>query len=130
MPISVSIAWRACDSEESLTWMFHSATGRTVPPPPPPPDGADGAAGALEPPLAPTVKSSMFIPPVSKYSVICCVPAPRFTEVWTIVQFCQPPVPGTPTAFQTLLLELNPTWNNAPEGAATRSHTVYVPGDG
>src|SRR5580765_3764204 len=111
--------------------MFHSMTGNTVPPPPPPPpDGAAGAAGAEPPEAEPTVKSSMFIPPVSKYSVSCWVPAPRVTDVWTTVQFCQQPVPGTPTVFQTLLPELNPMWKDAPAGAATRSQTTYAPAAG
>src|SRR5262249_13991677 len=126
MDSSMSIAWRACVSEPSLISMFHSATGRIVPPPP---DGG-GGGGAPDEPVAPTVKSSMFIPPVSKYNVICCLPAPRVPGVDTTVQFCQPPVAGTPTVVQTLLLVLNPTWNEAPPGDATRSQIVYAPAAG
>src|SRR5262249_18809764 len=101
MDSSMSIDWRACVSEPSLISMLHSATGRTVPPPPP--DGGGSGGGASdESGVAPTVKSSMFIPPVSKYSVICCVSAPSVTGTETIVQFCQPPVAGTPTVVQTL----------------------------
>ncbi len=64
------------------------------------------------------------MPPVSKNSVICCVPAPSVTGTETTVQFCHPPVAGTPTVVQTLLALLNPTWNDAPPGDATRSQTV------
>jgi hypothetical protein len=127
----MSIAWRACASDPSLIWMFHSATGSTVPPPLGGGGGGGGLADDEEPDdEAPTVKSSIFIPPVSKYNVSCCVPAPSVTGTETTVQFCHPPVAGTPTLFQTLLAPLNPTWNDAPPGAATRSQTVYDPGLG
>ena len=134
MPINASIAWRACVSDASLTWMFHVATGSVAPPPPPPPppEGAEAAAtdDDAEPEDTPTVKSSMFTPPVSKYNVSCCVPAPSVTGVEMTVQLCQPPVAGTPTLFQTLLPLLNPTWMEAPFGDATRSQTMYEPADG
>src|SRR5436190_17376123 len=84
--------------------------GDAVPPPPLPP--------------ATTVTESMLKPAVSAVSVICCVPAPSVIGTDTVVQFCQPPVAGTVTGFEVLLVPLNATCSVAPLGDATRRLTV------
>src|SRR5262252_6340274 len=112
----LSIATRACHSELSLIWMFHSTTGSRVPSPEPFPD-------PLDPPAA-TDTDSTLKPPLSDISVICCQPAPSVALKLTVVQFCQSPVPGTQTCCQTLLAPLKPTCRLPPSGDATRSEIV------
>ena len=46
---------------------------------------------------------------MSDISVSCWTPAPSVAVKLTVVQFCQPPVFGTLTTCQTLLVVLKPT---------------------
>jgi hypothetical protein len=64
------------------------------------------------------------MPPLSKSTVICWLPAPSVTGTDTVCQFCQPPVGGIDTLFDTLLAVLKPRCIDAPPGDATRSCTV------
>ena len=63
-----------------------------------------------------------FSPPVSKVSVITCVPPASVTGTLTVAHACQPPVAGTPTAVDTLPAGASKaTCSAAPFGEATRN---------
>src|SRR5262245_66404075 len=103
---------------DPTSWLCHGL-GSPLPPPPPP-------VPPPPPPAAPdvTFAERRFMPPLSKSTVISCVPAPSVTGTFTVCQFCQPPVAGIDTVCQTLLAALKPRCNDAPPGDATRSWTV------
>src|SRR5580700_8816535 len=72
-----------------------------------------------------TVMDSRLNPPVSKYNVMSCGPAPSIAVSLMVVQFCHPPVSGTETVLHTALGPLKPTWIKPPPvGDATRSCTL------
>src|SRR5690349_17109215 len=75
-----------------------------------------------EPPAL-TVSELRFMPPVSKSTVICWVPAVSVAVKLTVCHDCQPPVAGIFTLCHTPL-PLKPTCADAPDGDATFNCTV------
>src|SRR4051812_40538921 len=110
---SVSITTRAWVSELSLIWIFQVATDSVVP------DVAGGITGE-EVEAGDTVTRFRLTSPLSNNSVICCVPEPRLTGMFTVVHVCQPPVLGMLTVVHTSFDPLKPICILAPLGVATR----------